>query len=182
MLFLPAGGGAAQLRPAAPVSEAWRAHLLYLLLLCLMMTPACGFRMGDSRQLPAGMEETGLLGGSRDLYRELRQGFTAAGAVLHREASGGAGLRILEGRFDRRILSVDAAGKVLEYELLYTLEFDAIGADGEVLLRPQRLQLVRDYLYAGDVYGASHRERLLREQMHREMARLILWRIQAQAR
>ncbi len=139
--------------------------------------------MSGDWDLPASMYETGLLGGSRGLYHELKQGFAASGVILRREGENDARLRILEEHLDKRILSVDAIGKVLEYELSYTLEFDVIGADSKAMLQPQRLYLVRDYLYVGDdVYGTSRQEKLLREQMRREMADLILWRIQAQAR
>ncbi len=157
---------------------------LFSLLLCVAVVPACGFRLSDAGEsLPAVMQKTGLSGASGDLYRELRQGFSAAGASLHEGAIDGAGLRILAERFDKDILSVDVAGKVLEYGLFYTLEFDVAGADGMVMVEPQRLSLRRDYSYVdGDVYGTSRQEQLLRDQMRREMAGLMLRRIRALAR
>ena len=132
--------------------------------------------------LPAGMSETGLHGGSRSLYRELKRGFTAAGADLHKGARKAARLRILEEYFDKRILSLDVTGGILEYELLYVLKFDVIGIDDTVIVEPQRLRLIRDYLYVSeDVYGASRQEELLRDRMYREMVDLMLLRIKALA-
>ncbi len=167
----------------ALVSEVQRVCLFYPLVLCLAIMSGCGFRMGGGWDLPAGMGEVDLLGGSRDLYRELKRGFAAAGGNLRKAVGDGTRLRILGERFGKRTVSVNATGKALEYELFYVLEFDVIGADRSVMVEPQRLDLVRDYLYVDeDVYGTSRQERLLREQMRQEMVGLMLHRIQALVR
>ncbi len=151
-------------------------------LLVLLIFSGCGFQMRGNWELPPSMNQTGLQGGSHQLYRELKKGFSAAGASISRESQSGPRLRIIEELFDKRTLSIDATGKALEYEIFYVLKFEVLAANGSIMVEPQRLNLVRDFLYvSGDVYGTSRQEKLLRDQMYEEMVDLILRRIQAQA-
>ena len=83
----------------------------------------------------------------------------------------------------RRVLSVSSEGKVSEYELYQTLEFKVRDAAGRELLAPQYLELTRDYLFEKeDVLGKSNEEEILRRDMHRDLVRLIMLRLEALGR
>ena len=73
-------------------------------------------------------------------------------------------------------------GKVIEYEIYYLLRFKVVGANGDVIVKEQQINMVRDYPFvATEVIGSSNEEILLRDDMYKDMARQIMRRIQAQA-
>ena len=136
-------------------------------------------------QLPAAAQTTVMKGGAQPLFIYLQREFRAASANLLRpgDASGAATLRILQQTMEKRVLSVDNRGKVIEYEIFYLLRFKFLDSSGNTLLPEQRIVMVRDYPFAAtDVLGASQEERLLRDDMYKDMARQIMRRIQVQAK
>lgn len=162
-------------------------RLFRIALISLIMStlPACGFQMRGEWSLPVVMQQTTYTSGSRDLFRALERAFRAASATIIQGdgVAGGTRLRVTGEILDRRVLSVDNTGKAIEYELFYVLTFDVLDGQGNLLVKPQRMSMTRDYLFAAaDVHGTSRQEALLREEMRREMANLIMRRIQASAR
>ena len=62
------------------------------------------------------------------------------------------------------------------------LRFKVVGADGNVLVKEQQINMVRDYPFIStEAGGAYNEELLLRDNMYKDMARQIMRRIQAQA-
>ncbi len=162
-------------------------RLFQVALISTLMTAltACGFQMRGDWTLPSVMQQTAYTSGSRDLFNELERNFRAASASITRSDStaGGTRLRVTGETMSRRVLSVDNTGKAIEYELFYVLTFDVLDGNGNLVVKPQRMTMTRDYLFAAaDVHGTSRQETLLREEMRKEMANLILRRIQASAR
>jgi len=82
---------------------------------------------------------------------------------------------------DRRVLSVNTAGKAQEYELQFRLRFKVEDQIGAVKLAEQEVKLVRDFVFSSDDILAkeSEAEGLYRV-MTREAAHLILARLTAQ--
>lgn len=146
---------------------------------------ACGFQMRGAHSLPAMMQQTVYVSGSRDLLHELERHFRMAAATIVRGdgAAGETRLRVTGETMERRVLSVDNTGKVTEYELLYVLNFDVLDGQGRQLVKPGRMTITRDYLFvAADVHGASRQEARLRREMRQEMSNLMMRRIQASFR
>jgi LPS-assembly lipoprotein len=81
------------------------------------------------------------------------------------------------------VLSVSERGKAAEYELYYIVEFDVTDAKGKVIVARQGLNLTRDYLYeVSSVISTDRQDRLLRVNLQKDMADLMMRRIQAQAK
>ncbi|QKT03101.1 hypothetical protein HUS23_04400 [Ectothiorhodospiraceae bacterium 2226] len=120
-------------------------HLLVLVLLVAWLS-GCGFRLRGAVSLPAGMEATRVeaQGVSNELANHTRRALEAAGARITTEARAAtARLRLLDERRDRRVLSVDSAGQVREYELVYALRFEVRDRAGKILVGEQTVELVR---------------------------------------
>ena len=148
-----------------------------------MLLAGCGFQMRGEWQLPAVMQNTVMSGGNQVLYIHLQREFRAASAELSRPQGdvSGAHIIIQHNQMDKRVLSVDSRGKVIEYEIYYDLHFKLLDGTGNQIVPPQKINLTRDYPFvATDVLGASQEEVLLRNDMYRDMARQVMRRIQSQ--
>ena len=158
--------------------------IVFMAVSLAMLVSGCGFQMRGEWQLPASVQNTVMTGGAQQLYTHLQREFRAASANLERPPgeSGVARIVVSQNVMDRRVLSVDNTGKVIEYELFYLLRFKVVGADGNVLVKEQQINMVRDYPFIStEVGGAYNEELLLRDNMYKDMARQIMRRIQAQA-
>lgn len=174
---------------AAPPS---RGRLPWLLLLLPLLLQGCGFHLRGSGsesaggRLPAAISPVyiqGVATGDR-LYPALAGALRAGGAeVTNDPAVAASRLLIDDRRSDRRVLSVDSRGKVLEYQLDEGLRFHLLLADGTERVGPQSIDVVQTYLSADVlVLGKAEEERTLRVEMYRRIADQLVRRLVAQLR
>jgi LPS-assembly lipoprotein len=154
-----------------------------LLLLCLVLAvSACGFR---PRGTLAMAEELGPVKvQTADPYSDLAQGLSVAlaraGVKAAVEGEPSATLRVASERLSTRPLTVDVRALVREYETLYRVAFDVIGADGKIRLPEQTVELTREFTYdAFAQAGSPAEQRLIEEELRREMQAAILRRLDA---
>ncbi len=164
---------------------------LLLLLILLPLLAGCGFHLRGSAadtavgRLPEAVSPIyiqGVAPGDR-LYQALTLSLRAAGATVTSDPAGAASrLLIDERRSQRKVLSVDSRGKVLEYQLEEGLRF-RLERDGQEAVQPQRIDVVQTYLSADVlVLGKSEEERELRSDMYRRIADQLARRLVAQLR
>lgn len=114
------------------------------------------------------------------LERSLRRGFEVTGATLVEPDAADAVLVVLAEDSRRRAQSVDRRARVREYELEYSLRFRLERADGSLIAGPEVLSRRRGYRYdATDVLATQAREEEVRQELRREVTRLLLARAQA---
>jgi LPS-assembly lipoprotein len=90
-------------------------------------------------------------------------------------------LRISQERFSQRVISVDAYGKVLEYELLLEAKFTVSTAGASELAPLQSLELTRQLSFSGaDELGRRSEGELMHADMLSDMADQIIRQLQAQ--
>jgi LPS-assembly lipoprotein len=146
---------------------------------------ACGFHLRGTLRVPESMKTTYVLGANpfQPLVVELRRALRAAGVdVVDREDDATAVLRVLRDQFERRIQAVDGGGKVLEYELRYNVRMDVVSAEGSSLIPAQEFIMVRDFFdNQTDALGRFEEENILRKEMHRSLAQLILLHLNAES-
>ena len=81
----------------------------------------------------------------------------------------------------QRVISVDANGKVLEYELRLDAGFEVLGKGAVVLTPNQSLELTRQLTFSGtDELGQRNEATMMRGDMLNDMADQIIRRLQAQ--
>lgn len=162
-----------------------RSHYLHtvLVLLLALVLPACGFHLRGQVNLPPEMAHTYVQGLSQynDLGRDLRRLLEGSGVqVVESREQATAILDIIDNQASRRVLSVQAGGKVQEYELIQRLVFSVRTADGRLLLEPQELELAREYLYDRfDPLASSSQEGEIRTEMRRDITQMLMLRLQA---
>ena len=150
----------------------------------LLLLAGCGFHLKGYQQADPALD--GLFveqAEQRDsLAGVIQRELVTAGVKLADTAETAKHrLRIRADRFTQRVLSVDASGKALEYELSLQAGFDVAAADGSERLPLQSLELLRQLTLSGqDELGYRNEAALLRIDMRLDMADQIIRRLQAQ--
>jgi len=164
--------------------------------LLLFLLLGCGFHLRGSSRAPQGalppqMASTFIDALPGSLIADgLRQQLSDSGVLLVEELELASAVLSVSGeQFSRRVLSIDDSGKVGEYELHYQATFKVYQPQlAETLsefkqsfsIEAQTLSVERVYQYdVAGVLGKSQEEILLREDMQRDLVRLIFYRLQA---
>ena len=167
-----------------------RPRRLSPLLLLLLLLGGCGFQLRGTgpatTPLPADLSPLQLRGlvASDPTRAELAMLLRSSGVTL---ASGGATaasvLQLSDRQSRRRVIAVDSDGKVLEYELFESLQFELRDGAGNSRLQAQRVAIERSHLNPGvQVLGKESEEQTLRREMRRDLAGQIVNRLAAQLR
>lgn len=154
--------------------------LVFGLLPALFMT-ACGFHLRGSMEQLAGLPALYLPEGATGLAGELRNAARASGAKLAENREDAQAVVTISGEnMERQVRSVGSTGKVREFELVYTVNFDVQDKDGKALTDRQTIRLTRDFVFdETQVLGKEAEESVLREGLRRDAAGQILRRVQA---
>lgn len=158
-----------------------RRALVMLLSGALLLT-GCGFRLQGSATLPPGLESVHVA--TRDELSpfavELFQGLERAGG--QRAPSAGeadAVIRVRADRTGRRVLSVSARNTPQEFAIFYEVEY-SVERDGEEVVPLQRLELTRNISFdESQLLAKDREEEILRDAMARDLADLVLRRLES---
>ena len=156
------------------------------MLLLVSSLSGCGFRLRGAVELPPALKETRIVGIAEfsPLAIEFKRVLAQAGSAVRgsKDATSSA-IVINGGNFTRRVLSVDAQGRVAEYEIKYTYTFKILGKENEELIPLQKIELTRDYRFdPGNVLAKDTEETQLRNEMIRFSVSQAMRRINAMLR
>jgi LPS-assembly lipoprotein len=147
----------------------------------LLMLAACGFQLRQELKLPASLHviRVEIVDPYTAIDGYLEEALKRAGAnVVMTADTPSARLRISSLSQARNPLSVDAAGRAQEYELVYSAEFDVVDAENQQVVPKQRIDLRRDYLFdTARALGNRAEEDLVLAELQRDMADAILRRV-----
>jgi LPS-assembly lipoprotein len=146
-----------------------------------MALAGCGFQLRGTAELSPRMATPYLDVPDRftPFNAALESALQASGATLARSPeTASAVVRIRRDEAGRKMLSVTAQNTPAEYEVYYIVEYSVV-ANGEELLPRQSLTLTREYSYdETEVLAKQHEERLIREALARDLAGLVLRRLE----
>jgi LPS-assembly lipoprotein len=174
-------------RSDAPSNKRWTfsgsIELCRWLLCCLALSlAACGFTLRGARELPPGMAQTYIQGGTSGsalvgyLKRFLRD---SSVQVTEYPATDIAVLKVRESS-TRRVLSVGNDAKAREYEVEYRATFSVAIPGMEQEFPEKTITLSRDYIFDRlAVLAVNEEEAMLVRDMQRELARMIVEQIAA---
>jgi LPS-assembly lipoprotein len=157
------------------------------LLLLLAALAACGFQLrGSVGKIGAALTPIYLQGPDPygSFMSQVREGLRVAGAkVVDQPQQAHAVLHVERADYSRRTLALggggQSSGQVREYALTFVVEFDVKGPKGEILRPRQRIVVQRDYTFdVTAALGKGDEETLLREDMYRDAAQQLLWRLE----
>jgi LPS-assembly lipoprotein len=108
---------------------------------------------------------------------------THGGSVTTERSEATAILEIISDHVEKRVLSINTAGKVLEIETRQTIHFSVTGSDQLPLVEAQEVSMKSDYLFIStDVLGKEREDRVVRQTLQRNLVNLAMLRITAVAR
>jgi LPS-assembly lipoprotein len=143
----------------------------------------CGFRLRGEAHLPPAMSVTYLegAGGKGAIGMGLRAALQNAGvAVTTDRSQATAILNTLDYRSGRRVLSVNASGKVQEYQLYSLFVFEVRDAKGRIITPRQSISLARNFFFnQDDVLGMVNEQDSIQQEMNRDLVRLAILRLEA---
>ena len=161
-------------------------------LLAITVVSACGFSLrGDGRQSGSQFVGRVHIDGDNDVsvLRPLRNALTAQQVQFAAFRKDADTLVIVDNEvLSRRVASVDAQGRISEFELLHSIDLRTVrsvdGVKASELVsdgfdeRPQTVSVIRDYTYdETEVLAKDDEERILRAEMSDELVRHLVLRI-----
>lgn len=139
--------------------------------------------MRSSEPVPPVLKETKIIGVAEysALGLQLKRTLTSAGStVLGQTAKTSSTISISQEAYARRVLSVDAQGRVAEYALTYKFVFSVSDESGAILVPSQKIELHRDYRFdPNNVLAKDAEEKQIRSDMVYFAVRQMMRRIDA---
>jgi LPS-assembly lipoprotein len=142
---------------------------------------ACGFHPRTHTVLPTALGPTSVVAADpySPIAEELAASLERAGVPMVDAAGKGSVLRIVRERFEVDPLAVDEFARAREYQMTYRVDFSLQGPDGKPLLKPQTVELKREYSYdANASIGSPAEAELIQRELRRDMEAAILRRIE----
>lgn len=149
------------------------------LLVMILSVMGCGFHLRGSAGGSAELPPVSVQASDPAVSTLMRQWLYQSGNAPVADMEAVWLIRIYPERRVRRIMSVDSAGNVQEYELYYQLRFEVHAADGHAVLAAQTVSVTRQYAYqATAVLAKANEEAALWSDMQQEAVRRIGFRLQ----
>jgi LPS-assembly lipoprotein len=147
----------------------------------LLLLGACGFHLRGNLPDQVQLPPTYLAGNDGPLKQELRHYLTVAGApVVDSEKDAQLVIDLLGEGVQRRVLSVDASGRVNEYEADYSATYSVTRAGGKVVIPAETLDQQRSYTFdQSEVLAKDQEQERLVQDMRRDAVRRMMLRLQA---
>lgn len=102
----------------------------------------------------------------------------SGGTVAPTSVGAGAVVHIVRARQERRPVTLSRQGRANTYDLTFRVEYDVTTPKGEILLPRQEIEIKRDYFNdQTSPLGQTAEESLIRQEMQKEAAQLLLRRI-----
>jgi len=152
-----------------------------ILIVMLNLLYACGFKLAGSGEFSSSLENTSVQSSasSRELAAQVERNLTANQVNIVPLDQATALVNILNEEMDRVVLSLDDDGKAREFELVLKVIFDVRRPDNTALLNQQSVNVSRDFLFEKtELLGTNEEEQQLLKEMRRDIARLIVRRLQ----
>ncbi|UOD49544.1 LPS-assembly lipoprotein LptE [Orrella daihaiensis] len=167
----------------ARVSSSPRALWLLAIAALMLAVSACGFKLQGSTPLPFDtllmkVPENSAFGA--DLRRSIKAASPNTRLVEQPDIAYDAVLQQISETRDAREVSLNAQGRVEEYELTLTYTFNVTTPDGDIILPNTTLRVVRNLPFDDRVVQAKEgEEATLFEQMQASLVSRIVRRISA---
>lgn len=136
----------------------------FISLALVLMLAACGFNLRGNAALPF---ESLYIEGGQDIVVDLQRAIRpTATKVMANAKDAQATLQILSEEREKRILSLDSAGRVSEFRLLYRVSFRVLDNKARPLMGAQQIELRRDITFNDSQTLAKESEEAL---LYRDM-------------
>ncbi len=151
-----------------------------ILLLVFLLLSACNYHLRGDIELAQGAETIYLEGASdtlrQDISRTLK--FSSAAKLVNSPNEAAIVIKIAKESLKSWVLSMNAAGRSNELQLVYQLNFSIFDARGKQLLEAQNIKVKREYFNdQAAILGKTNEEMVIRNEMYKQAASSIIGRI-----
>lgn len=156
-----------------------RALISTLLAVAAIGLSACGFQLRGSYALPFDTLYIGIAE-TNELHAQMRRAIEAGSATrivaTAREAE--ASLTVLLDQPQKNVLSLDASGRVREFQLVRTFSFRLADARGATLIAPSQIIIRRDITFSdAQVLSKEAEEALLWRDIQSDLVQQLMRRL-----
>jgi LPS-assembly lipoprotein len=154
-----------------------RITVKFLLAISLVgMLAGCGFQLRGQSSLPFAAAYVDAPAGM--LGDRLRKYLAGKNKLQEKREAAEVVISLSGEQRNKSILSLSGAGKVREYRLVRKVTLAAATSDGQELLRPAEIHVVREYSYSDDqVLAKEAEEAMLQRDMEDELLRQAVRRL-----
>jgi len=148
---------------------------LVILIMALLIS-ACGYHLRGALELPQGMKNVYLEGGSAQLREQFQRAMEVSSVQLASSPeSAGLIVKIYEEDSRRRALSLSSGGTANDFELSYRFEYELLDSKNKVLMPRQPIEIKREY-YNDQVaiIAKGNEESTIRDEMYQQAVRSIV--------
>ncbi|MDD5461652.1 MAG: LPS assembly lipoprotein LptE [Methylococcales bacterium] len=146
-----------------------------ILLMALFLT-ACGYHLRGALELPKGMKNVYLDGGSPQLLDHFKRAMDISSVPLATSPeSAGMIVKIFDEDSQRRVLSLSSGGIANDFELSYRFEYELVDANNKVLMPRQPIEIKREYFNDQvAIIAKGNEESTIRDEMYQQAVRSIM--------
>ncbi len=146
-----------------------------LLALCSLLLSACGFRPSGYYDVPEALRQVQVVV-PQDRPSNIRQPLINLLKVNGVEIDAKAGLRleIIKEKMRKRTLTLTLSTDTVEYELVGTVSFRVLNADGEALSGDREARAERVFYDVNNTTARDALEAQLRQEMQQQLAKQVV--------
>jgi LPS-assembly lipoprotein len=148
---------------------------LVILIMALLIS-ACGYHLRGALELPQGMKNVYLEGGSAQLREQFKRAMEISSVQLASSPEkAGIIVKIFDEDSRRRVLSLSSGGTANDFELSYRFEYELLDSKNKVLMPRQPIEIKREY-YNDQVaiIAKGNEEAVIRDEMYQQAVRSIV--------
>ena len=141
-----------------------------------LLLSACGYHLRGALELPAGMKNVYLEGGSGPLQEQFNSAMkTSSVGIASSPETAGMIVRIFNEDNQRRVLSLSSTGTANDFELNYRFDYELVDSKNKVLMPRQSIDIKREY-YNDQVavIAKGNEETVIRNEMYQQAVRSII--------
>ncbi len=141
-----------------------------------LLLSACGYHLRGALELPAGLKNVYLEGGSGPLQEQFNSAMkTSSVGIASSPETAGMIVRIFNEDNQRRVLSLSSTGTANDFELNYRFDYELVDSKNKVLMPRQSIDIKREY-YNDQlaIIAKGNEETVIRNEMYQQAVRSMI--------
>ncbi len=147
-----------------------------VILIVALLLSACGYHLRGALELPAGLKNVYLEGGSGQLREQFTRAMQISSVPLASSPeTAGLIVKIFGEDSQRRVLSLNSQGMANDWELGYRFYFELVDSKNKVLMAREPVEIKREY-YNDQlaIIAQGNEEAVIRNEMYQQAVRSIV--------
>jgi LPS-assembly lipoprotein len=147
-----------------------------IILIMALLLSACGYHLRGALELPKGMKNVYLEGGSAQLREQFKRAMEISSVQLsNTPENAGIIVKIFDEDSRRRVLSLSSGGIANDFELSYRFDYELLDSKNKVLMPRQPVEIKREYYndqFA--IIAKGNEEAVIRDEMYQQAVRTVV--------